>query len=84
MGGRQQGGHSAPDVPRDQQGSDQEYQEHQGEEMNITYRKQVRKMFNVDYVPRELNRINQWKWVTAVRMLGDKWLLAQNVVRKDN
>ena len=39
----------------------------------------VRKLWNVPYAPREINRANQRKWVRSVRMLGDRWLLAQTV-----
>lgn len=52
--------------------------------MNIEQLKRVRRLYNVEYVPREINRANQRKWVAAVRMLGDKWLLANNVERKGN
>lgn len=52
--------------------------------MNIEQLKRVRRLYNVDYIPREINRANQRKWVIAVRMLGDKWLLANNVERKGN
>ena len=45
--------------------------------MNITQLKRVRRLFNVDYVPAEINRANQRKWVQAIRMLGNKWVLAQ-------
>lgn len=41
----------------------------------------VRKMFNVDYVPRHINRHNQLAYVRAMRSLGDKWLLAKKVQR---
>lgn len=51
--------------------------------MNVLQLKRVRRLYNVDYIPRELNRSNQRKWVAAVRMLGDKWLLAQSVERKE-
>jgi hypothetical protein len=32
---------------------------------------------------RSLDRRNQLAWVRAVRRLGDKWLLAQHVERKE-
>jgi hypothetical protein len=50
--------------------------------MNIDQLKRVRRLYNTDYMPREINRANQRKWVQAVRMLGEKWLLAQPVERK--
>jgi hypothetical protein len=43
----------------------------------------VRQLFNVDYLPRNVNRTNQRKWVKCVRQLGDKWLLAKYVERKN-
>lgn len=50
--------------------------------MNTKLLKMARKLWNVDYVPAEINRINQLKWARAVHMLGDKWLLAKYVERK--
>ena len=44
--------------------------------------KTSRKLWNVDYMPREINRANQLKWAQAVAALGNKWLLAKNVLRK--
>lgn len=41
-----------------------------------------RKLWNVDYVSKELNRTNQLKWAKAVHNLGDKWLLAEQVRKK--
>ena len=46
--------------------------------------KRARTLFNVDYMPPEINRANQRKWVRSVRLLGDKWLLATYVQRKEN
>jgi hypothetical protein len=42
----------------------------------------VRKLWNVAYMPREINRANQRKWVRSVRVLGDRWLLAKHIERK--
>ena len=42
----------------------------------------ARRLFNVDYVPPHINRANQLKWVRSVRLLGDKWLLANHIQRK--
>jgi hypothetical protein len=47
--------------------------------MNTNALRHVRQLWNVSYVPREINRANQLKWVRSVRLLGDKWLLAQHV-----
>ena len=43
--------------------------------------KMARRLFNVDYMPREINRANQLKWARSVKMLGSNWLLAKNVGR---
>jgi hypothetical protein len=51
--------------------------------MNIHMLRHVRQLFNVGYMPREINRANQRKWVRSVRTLGDRWLLAKHVERKD-
>ena len=45
--------------------------------------KRARTLFNVDYMPPEINRANQRKWVRSVRLLGDKWLLATHIQRKE-
>lgn len=37
----------------------------------------------MDYIPRELTRRNQLKWAQAVQKLGDKWLLVQQVQKKE-
>lgn len=37
----------------------------------------------MDYIPADLTRKNQLKWAQAVQKLGDKWLLAQGVQRKE-
>lgn len=44
--------------------------------------RRARRLYNVDYVPREINRANQRKWVRSVRLLGSRWLLAEYVSRK--
>jgi hypothetical protein len=41
----------------------------------------VRRHFNSDLVPAHINRRNQRAWVRAVRMLGDRWLLARQMER---
>lgn len=49
--------------------------------MNTRMLKHVRSLWDVDYIPREINRANQRKWVRSVRTLGDRWLLAHPVSR---
>lgn len=44
----------------------------------------ARELFSVDYMPKEINRANQLKWVRSLRFLGDKWLLAKQIERKTN
>jgi hypothetical protein len=44
--------------------------------------KTVRRLFNVDYVPKAQNRHNQRAWVRSVRSLGDRWLLSKQVEKK--
>lgn len=44
----------------------------------------ARCLWNVDYMPREINRSNQLKWIRAIRKLGANSLLAVKVERKDD
>lgn len=43
--------------------------------------KHALKLWNVPYVPREVNRANARKWIAAVERLGDRWLLAKKIGR---
>jgi len=52
--------------------------------MNITMLKRVRELYNVDYLSYQENRANQRKWVKAIRMVGDKWLLKQKGKRNED
>ena len=52
--------------------------------MNTKMLRHVRTLFNTDGVERRINRHNQRQWVRSIRFLGDKWLLATPVQRKDN
>ena len=38
--------------------------------------RRVRRLWNSELVPAEINRANQRKWIQAVRQLGSKWVLA--------
>jgi len=51
--------------------------------MNVKMLRHVRQMWNVSHVSQEINRANQRKWVRSVRRLGDRWLLAKHVERKE-
>lgn len=50
--------------------------------MNTRMLTHVRQLWNAPFVPQQINRANQLKWVRSVRRLGDKWLLAKHVERK--
>lgn len=50
--------------------------------MKTNMLRRVRRLYNADYIPREINRANQRKWIQSVRFLGDRWLLAEYVSRK--
>jgi hypothetical protein len=52
--------------------------------MNTKMLKRVRSLFNVEGVPTHTNRHNQRQWVRSIRFLGDKWLLATPVQRKED
>jgi len=52
--------------------------------MNISMLKRVRELYNVDYLSYQANRANQRKWIKAIRMVGDKWLLKQKGKRNED
>jgi hypothetical protein len=52
--------------------------------MNTKMLKHVRTLFNTEGVERRINRHNQRQWVRSIRYLGDKWLLATPVQRKED
>jgi len=39
------------------------------------------RLWNVPYVPKEVNRANARKWIASVERLGDHWLLAKQIQR---
>ena len=49
--------------------------------MNTTRLKQARRLFVHQDVDASTARHNMRQWAKALRMLGDKWLLAGNVER---
>lgn len=51
--------------------------------MNTKMLKVARRLWNVADVPAQVNRANARKWARSVRLLGDRWLLAQPVQRKE-
>lgn len=44
----------------------------------------VRKLFNNPHIPVQHNRSYQRQWVRQIRFLGDKWLLAKHVERRND
>lgn len=52
--------------------------------MNVTRLRQARRLFYVEDVPRRTARHNMRQWVRSIRHLGNRWLLANSIVRKYN
>lgn len=54
--------------------------------MNTKMLVKARQLFSVPYMPPEINRANQRKWIRSIRILGDKWVLAKHIEieRKSN
>ena len=50
--------------------------------MNTQALSMARRLFQVQGVPSHIQRHNMRGWVRSVRHLGDKWLLATKVERK--
>lgn len=48
----------------------------------ITLMRRAIRNWSSPMVPRHINRSNQRKWLQAVERLGDAWLLAKPVERK--
>jgi len=44
--------------------------------------KMSRRLWANDMVSDELNRANRLKWIRAVRVVGDKWVVIQQAQRK--
>jgi hypothetical protein len=51
--------------------------------MNTKLLKHSRELFKSYDVPEHVRRSYRLKWVRSIRFLGDKWLFAQHVQRKD-
>jgi len=47
--------------------------------MNTTLLSIARRNFCRDYIPLSTQRHNMRAWVRSLRILGDKWLLAQHL-----
>lgn len=47
--------------------------------MNTRMLTHVRALWNSPYVSQEINRANQRKWIRSVRILGNRWLLANHL-----
>ena len=41
------------------------------------------RLWNNPMMPKSVNRHNQQAWLRSVNLLGDKWLLAKKIERKD-
>jgi hypothetical protein len=50
--------------------------------MDTTLLKASRRLWTSEFASEELNKANQLKWARAVKMLGEKWLLAHHVQKK--
>lgn len=51
--------------------------------MKINMLTRVRRHYSNEFAPRSLNRHNQRAWIRAIRLLGDRWLLAAPLARPD-
>lgn len=51
--------------------------------MNTKLLKHTRELFKSYDVPEHVRRSYRRKWVRSVRLLGDNWLLAKHVQRKE-
>jgi len=51
--------------------------------MNTSMLRRSRMLWSSPSVPPDVNRMNQRKWIRAIRILGDKWVLAKYVERRD-
>jgi hypothetical protein len=45
--------------------------------------KHTRELFKTYDVPEHVRRDYPRKWIRSIRLLGDKWLLAKHVTRKE-
>lgn len=52
--------------------------------MNSTLLRIARRNFCRDYIPRATQRHNIRAWARSLRLLGDKWLLAQPINQTAN
>jgi hypothetical protein len=50
--------------------------------VDLTLLRRAVRLFNSEYVPREVNRANRIAWIRSVQMLGDKWLLARPIAKE--
>jgi hypothetical protein len=51
--------------------------------MKTAYLTRVRGLYCIDGVPQRTQRHNIRQWVKSIRFLGNKWLLAQPINRKN-
>ena len=45
--------------------------------------RQAVRLFNSEYVSREINRANRIAWLRSVNRLGDRWLLASPINKRE-
>jgi hypothetical protein len=51
--------------------------------MNTKLLRHSRELFKSYDVPEKVRRDYRRKWIRSIRLLGDKWLLANHVTRKE-
>lgn len=52
--------------------------------MNTRMLRRARELFSTPYIPKEHNRSYQRQWIRQIRNLGDRWLLARPVERRQD
>lgn len=50
---------------------------------NYQLAKRAVKLFTSEYVDKSINRANQRRWMAEMQSIGDKWLFAKPVQRKE-
>lgn len=50
---------------------------------NYQLAKRAVKLFTSEYVGKSINRANQRHWISEMKTIGDRWLFAKPVQRKE-
>lgn len=50
---------------------------------NYQLAKRAVKLFTSEYVDKSINRANQRRWIAEMKAIGDKWLFAKPIQRKE-